>query len=134
MSAPKPDGTSRKEILRVALDSKAAQSYELMAQKLKAYNPSVRFYPSELISFIVSDFFDTYFEEDLDILVAAFFDSHGFVNAETQKAKNKANFEVALREALSTAEKIKSKVRRRSKVKPARDQIKFNDSHKHENV
>lgn len=134
MSAAKTDGTSRKEILRVALDAKATQSYESMAHKLKDYNSSVSFYPSELVSFIVSDFFETYFENDIDILVAAFFDSHGFVNAETQKAKNKANFEEALREALSTAEKIKSKVRRKSKIKSMSDQIKLNDKSEHEKV
>lgn len=134
MPAVKTDGAIRKEILRVALDAKATRSYELMAQKLKEYNSSVRFYPSELVSFIVSDFFETYFEDDLDILVAAFFDSHGFVNAEAQNAKNKASFEEALREALSTAEKIKSKVRRKSKIKSMRDQIKLNDSPEHEKV
>lgn len=134
MSKAKVEGTEKKDVLRVALDTKAAQSYEMMAQKLKEYNSSVRFYPSELVSFIVSDFFETYFENDLDILVAAFFDSHGFVNTETQKAKNKGNFEETLREALSIAEKIKSKVRRKPKVKSMRDQIKLNDSSMHEKV
>lgn len=134
MSSIKTDGPSRKEILRVALDAKATQSYEIMAQKLKSYNSAVRFYPSDLVSFIVSDFFDTYFENDIDILVAAFFDSHGFVNSETQKAKNKSNFEEALREALSKAEKIKSKVRRKAKVKPMRDQINLNSTSDHEKV
>ncbi|MFZ4402788.1 MAG: hypothetical protein ACOYOK_01690 [Pseudobdellovibrionaceae bacterium] len=134
MSAAKTDGTNKKEILRVALDAKATQSYESIEQRLKDYNPTVRFYPSELVSFIVSDFFETYFENDIDILVAAFFDSHGFVNIETQKAKNKANFEEVLREALSTAEKIKSKVRRKSKIKGMRDQIKLNDKPEHEKV
>ena len=134
MSSIKTDGASRKEILRVALDAKATQSYEIMAQKLKSYNSAVRFYPSDLVSFIVSDFFETYFENDIDILVAAFFDSHGFVNSETQKAKNKVNFEEVLREALSKAEKIKSKVRRKAKVKPMQDQINLNSKSDHEKV
>lgn len=134
MSDTKNDGSSRKEILRLALDAKATHSYESMVRRLKSHNPSVRFYPSELVSFIVSDFFETYFEDDLDILVAAFFDSHGFVNAETRKAKNKDNFEEVLREALSTAEKIKSKVRRKSKIKNMRDQVKLNDGLKNETV
>ena len=134
MSSIKTDGSSRKEILRVALDAKATQSYEIMSQKLKSYNSAVRFYPSDLVSFIVSDFFDTYFENDIDILVAAFFDSHVFVNSETQKAKNKVNFEEVLREALSKAEKIKSKVRRKAKVKPMQDQINLNSKSDHEKV
>jgi hypothetical protein len=134
VSSNKTEGTSRKEILRVALDAKATQSYEIMAQKLKSYNSAVRFYPSDLVSFIVSDFFETYFENDIDILVAAFFDSHGFVNSETQKAKNKVNFEEVLREALSKAEKIKSKVRRKAKVKPMQDQINLNSNSDHEKV
>lgn len=127
-------GEIKKEILRVALDDKATRSYELMAQKLKKYNSAVRFYPSELVSFIISDFFETYFEDDLDVLVATFFDSHSFINIETQNAKNKSNFEHALREALSTAEKIKAKVRRKSKIKNMRDQIKLNDDSKNETI
>lgn len=134
MSDIKNDGTNKKEILRVALDVKAAKSYALMAQRLKEYNSAVRFYPSDFISFIISDFYETYFENDLDVLVAAFFDSHGFVNAETQKAKSSGNFEEILREALSTAEKIKSKVRRKAKTKTMKDQIKLNNSSANEKV
>lgn len=134
MSELKNNRTNKKEILRVALDAKATQSYELMAQRLKEYNASVRFYPSEFVSFIVSDFFETYFENDLDILVSVFFDSHGFVNAETHKAKNKSNFEEILREALSSAEKIKAKVRRKPKAKITQDQVKLNDNSEHEKV
>jgi len=126
MSESKASGSGKKEILRVALDAKATQSYELMAQKLKEDSPWVKFYPSEFISFIVSDFFETYFHQDKDVLISAFFDSHGFVNSETQKAKNKTNFEEALREALSKAEKIKSKVRRRSKVRHMQDKSDLN--------
>lgn len=134
MSALKQDGIGKKEILRVALDAKAAQAYELMAQKLKSYNSAVRFYPSDLVSFIVADFFETYFEGDIDILVAAFFDSHGFVNSETQKAKNKSNFEEVLREALAKSEKIKSKVRRKAKVKSTQVPLNLNTNSDHEKV
>ena len=134
MANKKTDGTNEKEILRVALDDKATRAYGKMTQRLKENNHWIRFYPSELISFLVSDYFETYFEEDLEILTAAFFDSHGFINAETQKAKNGANFEVTMREALTKAEKIRSKVRRRSKVKPMRDQIQLNNSSSDENV
>lgn len=134
MADKKIVGTNKKEILRVALDSKATHAYEEMTQRLKKNNPWVRFYPSELISFLVSDYFETHFEDDLEILTAAFFDSHGFVNTEAHKAKNSANFEEAMREALAKAEKIRSKVRRRSKVKLMRNHNQLNEDSSNEEV
>lgn len=130
----KVERPNKKDILRVALDSKATSSYEKMIGRLKENNPWVRFYPSEFISFLVSDYFETHFENDLEILTAAFFDSHGFINSETQRAKNSANFEDAMREALEKAEKIRSKVRRKPKVKIMRDNNQLNESSASEKI
>lgn len=124
----------RREILRVTLDAKAAEAFDQMVQRLKEFNSWVRFFPSEFISFLVSDFYETYFEDDKELYAANFFDSRGFVNSETKKAKSEVNFEEVLRETLAKAEKIKSKVRRKSKIKPMRNHSQLNAEMPHEDL
>ncbi len=128
------DNGNRKEVLRIALDTKATEAYDQMLKGLKEVNSWVRFFPSEFISFLVTDFYETHFESDKDIYVGKFFDSHGFVNSETKKAKNTGNFEEALRETLAKAEKIRSKSRRKLKVKAMRDNKQLNAESTREDV
>lgn len=116
-----------KEILRVALDQQATRSYYLMSEKIKSLNPHVRIYPSQFVSFLMSDFFETYFEKDVGILMAEFFDSQSYCNAETEKAKGKPDYEEALALAASQAKKIKSK-RRRKIVRRKRSKLDTEDS------
>jgi hypothetical protein len=71
-------GQAEKEVLRIALDNKAARDYAAMADRIKAANPCVKLHPSSFVSFLVSDFFETYFEKDMGILVAEFFDSERY--------------------------------------------------------
>lgn len=102
-----------KEVLRVALDKKATQSFLQMANRLKAESPHVRVQPSAFVSFLVSDFYATYFEKDLEILVAEFFDSKSFHEAQLQQAKAEGNFEEVMSESLVMIQKIKAKARRK---------------------
>ncbi len=127
-SLPQPE----KEILRVALDKGATAAYRCMIDKLKATNSFLRFHPSDFISFIVADFFETYFDKDIDVLVAEFFDSHGFLMAETESSKGMVDFEQNVKVALAKAEKIKSK--RRSKVATTKNRKASNDAQEHEKV
>lgn len=112
-----------KEVLRVALDRQAAQDFAQMANRLKAQNPHVRVQPSAFVSFLVSDFFATYFEKDLGILVAEFFDSKSYHEAQLQQAKAQGDFEKVMSESLVTIRKIKARARRKSgqkrKAKPS---------------
>lgn len=112
-----------KEVLRVALDRQAAQDFAQMANRLKAQNPHVRVQPSAFVSFLVSDFFATYFEKDLGILVAEFFDSKSYHEAQLQQAKAQGDFERVMSESLVTIRKIKARSRRKSgqkrKAKPS---------------
>lgn len=129
-----PENEKRKEVLRIALDTKATEAYDQMLKRLKDINTWVRFFPSEFISFLVTDFYETYFESDKDIYVGKFFDSHGFVNSETKKSKNTGNFEEVLRETLAKAEKIRSKSRRKPKIKGMRDNKQINESMSDEKI
>lgn len=112
-----------KEVLRVALDKQAALAFAQMANRLKAQNPHVRVQPSAFVSFLVSDFFATYFEKDLGILVAEFFDSKSYHEAQLQQAKAQGDFERVMSESLVTIRKIKARARRKSgqkwKAKPS---------------
>ena len=114
---------TEKEVLRVALDKQAAQDFAQMANRLKALNPHVRVQPSAFVSFLVSDFFATYFEKDLGILVAEFFDSKSYHEAQLQQAKAQGDFEKVMSESLVAIRKIKARARRKSgqkrKAKPS---------------
>lgn len=106
---------AEKEVLRVALDKQAAQNFAKMASLLKAANPHVRVHPSAFVSFLVSDFFATYFEKDLGILVAEFFDSKSYHETQLQQAKARGDFEKVMSESLDMIRKIKARARRKVK-------------------
>lgn len=106
---------AEKETLRVALNKQAAQDFAKMADRLKVENPHVRVQPSVFVSFLVSDYFATYFEKDLGLLVAEFFDSKSFHEAQLQLAKT-GNFEEVMADSLETIRRIKAQAQR----KPAR--------------
>ena len=106
-----------KEVLRVALDKQAARDFAQMANRLKAENPHVRVQPSAFVSFLVSDFFATYFEKDLGILVAEFFDSKSYHEAQLQQAKAQGDFEKVMSDSLVTIRKIKARARRKTSKK-----------------
>jgi hypothetical protein len=105
---------NEKEVLRVALDKNGASAYARMADRLKAENAHVRVYPSALVSFLVADYFATYFEKDLPLLVAQFFDSQSYYEAQLQRAKAEGDFERVMSEALMTINRIKSGTRRKA--------------------
>ncbi len=122
-----------KEILRIALDKNATQSLAAMADKVKAANPYVKIQPSQFVSFLVSDFFATYFEKDLGVLVAEFFDSESYCDAEAGKAKGKPDYEVALAAAASHARRIKAE-RRGVLLKKKQSKLRSADGALHEEV
>lgn len=114
---------NEKEILRIALDKKATQDFAMMVHRLKAENSYVKVHPSAFVSFLVSDFYSTYFEKDLGTLVAEFFDSKSYHEAQLQRAKSQGEFEKVMSESLEAIRKIKAKTRRggqKRKSKPTR--------------
>lgn len=104
---------TEKEVLRIALDKRAAQDFAQMSNRLKAENPHIRVQPSAFVSFLVSDFFATYFEKDLGILVAEFFDSKSYYEAQLQQAKAQDDFESVMSATLRAIKKIKAGARRK---------------------
>lgn len=121
-----------KEVLRVALDNQAARDYAAMVERIKAANPCVKIHPSSFVSFLVSDFFETYFEKDMGILVAEFFDSERYCDAQREKAKGKPNYEEAIEVAAREAKRIKArrrrKVVRRKRQKPEAQSVSANEN------
>lgn len=105
---------AEKEILRIALDKQAAQDFAQMTNRLKAENPHVRVQPSAFVSFLVSDFYATYFEKDLGILVAEFFDSKSYYEAQLQRAKFQGDFEKIMSMTLTEIKRVKAKTRRKN--------------------
>lgn len=108
---------TEKEVLRIALDKKAAHDFAQMTTRLKAENPHIRVQPSAFVSFLVSDFFATYFERDLGILVAEFFDSKSYYEAQSQQAKAQGDFESVMSATLRAIKKIKARARRKRSVR-----------------
>jgi hypothetical protein len=104
---------TEKEVLRIALDKRAAQDFAQMSNRLKAESPHIRVQPSAFVSFLVSDFFATYFEKDLGILVAEFFDSKSYYEAQLQQAKAQGDFESVMSATLRAIKKIKAGARRK---------------------
>ena len=108
---------AEREVLRIALDKKAALAFAQMASRLKAENPHIRIQPSAFVSFLVSDFFATYFEKDLGIMVSEFFDSKSYYEAQLQQAKAQGDFESVMSETLRAIKKIKAGARRKRTVR-----------------
>lgn len=104
-------GAEPKEILRIALDKAATSSYKQMTDRLRKESAFLKIHPSAFVSFLVTDFCSTYFEKDLSILVAEFFDSQSYYEDQLKKAKSGSGFEQVMIQALSTIKKVKSRKR-----------------------
>lgn len=94
-----------------------------MVARLKAENSHIRVQPSAFVSFLVSDYFATYFDKDLGLLVAEFFDAKSYHETQLQLAKAGSDFEEVMSESLETIRRIKTQARRkpirRRKDRPA---------------
>lgn len=115
----KAEGTisSDKDGLRVVLDPEATRAFSEMSARLKAVGSYVKFYPSQLVSCIVSEFFEAHFEKDKDALVSKFFDAKAYISSEVQRAQNAEEAVEILKGLSDSIDKIKGKGRpsRRSK-------------------
>ncbi len=117
------DATRTRE-LRIVLDGLATTAYETMVSRMREAVPTIKVQPSHFASALIVDYLEAHFEKDMDILIAEFFDSDTFYEAERKKAKGKANFEELMANALEQARRIKDKKRRKpvSKTRqPARE-------------
>lgn len=113
----RPD--SPRETLRIVLDKRGTECHDKMIERLKAANEFVKVHPSELVSFLVADYFETYFESDMEVLLAEFFDSRSYLTGEIQKDENLADPMEAMKRATAFVEQIRSK-RRGQTVRRAR--------------
>jgi len=108
-----------KELLRIALDVSATSSYESMVKQIKATGNPTRFHPSSFVSFLVTDFFETYFDKDIDAYVAKFFDSKTFLATEIQRAHSPEDTTAILRSAMESIDKVTSQGRNKKRTKRA---------------
>ncbi len=110
-----------KDCLRVVLDSEASQAFSEMSARLKAIGSYVKFYPSQLVSCIVSEFFEAHFEKDMDALVSKFFDAKAYIASEVQRAQSADEAVQILKGLSESIDKIKGKGRpyKRSKERSA---------------
>ncbi len=97
-----------------------------MIERLKAANEFVKVHPSELVSFLVADYFETYFERDMEVLVAEFFDSRSYLTGEIQKDENLADPTEAMKRATAFVEQVRSKRRGQSVRRGRRKSIVTN--------
>jgi len=109
-----------KDALRIVLDSEATRAVYEMTARLKAVGSYVKFYPSQLVSGIVSEFFEAHFEKDMDKLVSKFFDAKAYISSEVQRAQNADEAVQILKGLSESIDKIKGKERAsgRSKGRP----------------
>lgn len=110
-----------KDGLRIFLDPEASRAFSEMSVSLKAVGGYVKFYPSQLVSHIITDFFGTYFERDKETLVSKFFDAKAYIASEVQRAQSADEAVNILKGLSDSIDKIKGKGRvfRRSKERPA---------------
>lgn len=123
MTDKKIDKELPREIMRIVLDKRGTDCHNKLMERLKAANKFVRVHPCELVSFLVADYFETYSERDIDVLVAEFFDSRMYLTSEIQKDENLADPAEAMKRATAFVESIRAKRRgnivRRKKLKSA---------------
>ncbi len=105
------NSSADKDGLRIVLDPEANRAFSEMSTRLKTVGSYVKFYPSQLVSFIVSDFFETYFEKDMDALVSKFFDAKAYIATEVQRAQNADEAVEILKGLSDSIDKIKGKGR-----------------------
>ena len=108
---------SKSKELRIALTAEAASFFDKMVARLKEEMPTIKLYPSHVISFLVVDFFSAHFEKDKDIFIAEFFDSDAYYEAARKKAKGLPEYEDLMAKAMAEAKAIKTKKRRQVAVK-----------------
>ncbi len=111
MNEHKTSTENRRETLRIVLDKRGTECHNKMLERLKAANEFVKVHPSELVSFLVADYFESYFERDLEVLVAEFFDSRSYLTSEIQKEEDLADPAEAMKRATVYVEQIRSKRR-----------------------
>ena len=99
--------------LRIVLDAPATQALEEMVRRMKEEVSAIKVQPSQFVSFLVADFLEAHFEKDRAVLIAEFFDSDAFHEAERKLAKGRANYEELMQAALDQALKIKGRKRRK---------------------
>jgi hypothetical protein len=97
--------------LRVVLDAEAASAYVSMLARMKEAVPTIKVQPSHFVSFLLVDFLEAHFERDMLILIAEFFDSDAFHEAERKLAKGTPNYEERMQAALDRGRQIKGKKR-----------------------
>lgn len=102
-----------KDILRVALDKQATRAYFNMVERLRDKNDHIKVQASAFVSFLISDYLATYFEKDIPVLVAEFFDAKAYHAAQIAKSQGLADFESVMTETLATTKKIKARARRK---------------------
>jgi hypothetical protein len=111
MTDKEPSTETTRETLRIILDKRGTECHDKMLERLKAANEFVKVHPSELVSFLVADYFETYFERDIEVLVAEFFDSRSYLTGEIQSDENLADPAEAMKRATAFVEQIRSKRR-----------------------
>ncbi len=105
---------AEKEVLRVALDKGAMAAYHSMIKELKRQNEFIKAPPSAFVSFLVSEFFKSHFQENIDLLVAQFFDSQSYYEAQLKAAKASSDFEETMGETLAFIKRVKAKASRKA--------------------
>jgi hypothetical protein len=98
-----------KDGLRIVLDPEASRAFSEMSASLKAVGGYVKFYPSQLVSHIITDFFGIYFERDKETLVSKFFDAKAYIASEVQRAQSADEAVNILKGLSDSIDKIKGK-------------------------
>lgn len=99
--------TETRELLRVALDKKATHAHDSMAGVLKTQE-FVKLSPSRFVSFVITHFFENYFEKDKELIVSEFFDAKEFIADEMSKVKDPAMVDEVLKMAMNRIQKMQA--------------------------
>lgn len=103
---------------RVALNTKSTEDLNYMIDELKQGGPYMKGGPSDLVSFIVSEFRKKFFEKEKEMLSERFFDRRSYVGDRIKGAKSQEEYDKVLDDEIEKRLKERKKSRSKAKSQP----------------
>ena len=107
---------------RVVLNSKSTDDLNYIIEDLKKDGPYMKGGPSDLVSFIISEFRQKFFEKEKAVLKNQFFDNKSYVKDRILKSKSEDEFYEEMKAVLKERDKTLKKNRLKTNFKPLKAQ------------
>ena len=105
---------------RIALDEKSVEAVLSMLENIRSRQSCVKINASQLVSWIVGNFYECHFERKKDAIIESFLNRREYLLEVVKKATNDGEVEQLLRDALKSTS---AKSRRKSKKQKSADNL-----------